>query len=729
MENHTAIVYKIFYRNEKNFYSIFSARIGESIETLTGYFPILNTGLKISFYGKKEMGKNKKEQYKVRSYSMTLPESKKHLHSFLTNDHFKLSNEIAMSIAEKIGITYLKKHHDFKFLENKLGPSDYNKYSKILKSVSYDMFEVKRKIRLMKKMGDMGFNGDIAAKVSFSELKITADEINMNPYVIIQPFDIPWEQVDSIALKNGTAIDSPIRIKEGICHVLDLGVQKQSNMFLHRQIVHRSTNRLLQLNLSSDDFRRFEQVLIQEERLVSDIDNNIYGYKYFLAEKQLAMDLHRILSQEGPSEKAVQKGLSLLDKIGTNLSTEQADAVRSAIVNPLTIITGPAGSGKTFTLRTIIEVLKGINEREEGKDPYNIQLFAPTGRAAERMHETTGLTARTNHALLSHHPLFKTPKVNEYNPMKVDCVIFDESSMNDTIIFSELLNAVPAGATVIIVGDADQLPSIGPGNVLYELTNSPNFPVIRLKTIFRQGEDSAIRKLGVAIRGGQSDIKDFLLEKHKDLSFININDAQEIADTIINTTEVLLEKEGFDFYGNCQIVTPIHKGPFGTIELNRRIQKLLNLKKQRVMKVSFADKDFYVDDKVVHTINNKNLNVSNGEVGKVIDIYSKQIVVRYANDKIITYEGDELFELELGFATTVHKMQGSETSLLIVPVHHMYGKMLERRLLYTAITRAKTKLLLLGQIEAFIKGIATDTALERNCSIKKRFVEAQFELV
>lgn len=727
MENFEAVVSNVIFRNEKNYYSIILGMVNGNSEILIGYFPIINKGLKIFCYGKKEKGRNKKDQYKVESYSIKLPDNDYHLFQFLINDFVNMELSAASFVADVIGVEYLEKHADFKYLENKIDDKKmFNKILGELKGASFQLSEIKRKLDLMETMIQMGFPNDISAKVSFSDIKLTSNSIKNNPYQLIFPFDLDWKQIDNIGLKNGIEKESDIRIQEAIGYLLDNAVKKLAHIYLHREEVYRQLKNLLNLNLGIEKYNSNEEQLIKNKNIYCDVDDHIYGYRYFVAEKQLANDLYRISEQEKEDNNIINEMmLSLDDDEEFTYSPEQKKAIKTTLREPLSIIVGYPGSGKTTTIRKIIMSLMDIKKKQK-KEKYKILLSAPTGRAAERMKEVTGLDAKTLHSILNHHPLFKTPMFDEHQPIDADCLIIDEASMIDTILFSEIINAIKKGTKVIIVGDPDQLPSIGAGNVLHELINNSDFPTVKLETIFRQGKESSILDLSTKIRKGDASVDELLMKKNDEFTFVSENNAKKIADVIVNTAKLLLEKPNFDFYNEFQIITPIHKSDIGTVRLNQRIQDLLNQKGKR-LKVTFADKDFYVGDKVIHTVNNNSKKVFNGEIGRVKQLIKKKLVVEFPNNKIIEYEGDELFELELAFATSVHKMQGSEASLIIFPMHSIFKNMLQRKLLYTGVTRAKNKLMLLGQAEIIKRAIDIDTALERNCNLQQRLREAHFE--
>lgn len=722
-----AKVSKIIYRNDNNQYSILLARIDGEIETLVGYFPVVNEGMFINFFGKKEFGKNKKEQYKVDSYSIVLPKSNDELYKFLINDFINMNLDMASVVIDKIGIKYLDKYQDTDFIKSSVGEEYYNKKYKDFSHVAKSIFSIKNKLLIMENMINMGFGSDISSKVAFSDYEIDSKSLSANPYQLIFPFDLSFYMVDKIALSNGINYKDEVRILEGICYLLDEGVSKYAHIYLTTSDLFTKVNRLLNLRISTEEFKHYIGILEKEKRVFNDIEDNIYGYKYYQAELNLSLDLYRLRDGEKEEALLVEKIKNDLKSDDFSYSEEQEKAIIQAIEQPLLIISGAAGTGKTTVLRKIIELLdkhKNKGKKENDDDYYNIALCAPTGKAAERMKEITGMDARTIHSLLNIDLLFKVPLYNERNPLPVNCLIIDEASMNDTLLFSYVLNATKSGCKVIIVGDEHQLPSLGPGNVLAELLKSPEFVSVTLSRVYRQGKDSTILDLAEAIKEGNKEITNIVYRKTPDFSFIEQRNPNVIADIIVKTVDILFNKSKLDFYKDVQVVTPIHKSVLGTIELNKRIQQLLNTQKKR-KKVSIGDKTFYVGDKVIHTKNNNDKKTYNGEVGRVASITNKTLKVTYTSGKDVEYTGEELFELELGFVLSAHKMQGSESAVVIAPVHHVLGNMLQRKLLYTVVTRAKQKLIILGEISALVNGIDNDLSDLRNCNLELRLQDSK----
>lgn len=716
------------YRNPKNFFTIAVARIDGRSETILGFFPIFNDGLMLHCHGKKEKGRSTKEQYRVESYSIQLPKTDTTLFRFLTNDYISTEAELALTVTDKMGISFLENYKNHAFLQEHLGIDYFDNNKALLLNLERRLDEVKEKLIIMQTLIDMGFANDLSAKIAFSEFKTTAKSILANPYQLIFPFDLTWPIVDAIALKNGIGKLSNLRIEEGIVFLLDDAVKRHAHIYLPRNELYGKLLKLLRLHLDLSTFSDFEKKLRGEKRVYCDVEHHLYGYRYFKAEEQLSKDLYRLNDGEIETDETVEKLLKQLDYDEIVYSDEQKEAIFKGLKYPLLIINGPAGTGKTTVLKRIVDLIdahKNQGKKMSSSDYYKIKLCAPTGRASERMKEVTNREAQTTHSILLHNPITKLPMYNESNPLDYDCYIVDESSMKDTVLFSELLNATKKGAKVIIVGDENQLPSIGPGNVLHELLHNSPFEKVTLTRVYRQGAESAILDLATAIRTGDTNVSNLLSKKTKDFTYLPNDNVFSMQNLILQTTDMLINKKDFDFYSDFQIITPIHKGPIGTIALNKGIQNLLNKKMGHRKSVTLGDKIFYVGDKVIHTTNNTEKKMFNGEIGKVVSVHGKSLTVEFSGKKMVLYGSEELFDLELAFATTVHKMQGSENAIILFPLHLSFGIMLQRKLFYTGATRAKQKLMLMGPYEAVIKAISTDNTEERNCNLKQRLIESR----
>ena len=391
------------------------------------------------------------------------------------------------------------------------------------------------------------------------------------------------------------------------------------------------------------------------------------------------------------------------------LSSQQHEAVQAALTHKVTVLTGGPGTGKTVSVRTVIAALEAMGCR--------YALCAPTGRAAKRLSEATGRPAKTVHRLLEYSPMDGFRR-NEENPLEVDCLIVDESSMLDLLLTNHLLKAVDPAAHVLFVGDIDQLPSVGAGDVLRDVIGSDRAAVVRLTTIFRQAADSGIVVNAHKINHGEMPI----LNGFFDFYFFSKEDPQEAADLLVDVVQRRIpDKFGIDPVDQVQVLAPMYKGAFGVANLNVRLQDALNPRFVFKAEQQIGGRIFRVGDKMMQVENNYNKNVFNGDIGRLtrIDTTRREMVVKI-DGRPVTYRWDEIDELMHAFAVTIHKVQGSEYDAVVVALHTQHYRMLQRNLLYTAITRAKGLVVLVGTRRAVGIAVNNDKVRMRYSGLQAR---------
>jgi exodeoxyribonuclease V alpha subunit len=393
------------------------------------------------------------------------------------------------------------------------------------------------------------------------------------------------------------------------------------------------------------------------------------------------------------------------------LAPQQREAVREATTRKMLIVTGGPGTGKTTIVRGILDIFA-----EQG---LSCSLAAPTGRAAKRLSETTGREAMTIHRLLEFDPKFGGFKRALDEPLNLDLLIIDEASMVDVVLMDALLRAVPPNACTIFVGDVDQLPSVGPGTVLKDLIASKVVPVVRLTEIFRQAEQSWIVRAAHHVNEGR--MPETAPPNSGDFYFIEAAEPQAVLDRILKVVgERIPARYGFDPFRDVQVLTPMHNFELGTRNLNERLQALLN-PKQSGPEVKRGGATFRVGDKVLQTRNNYDKDVFNGDIGRIFEINDEDqcLTVEY-DGRLVEYDFDELEELQLAYAMTVHKSQGSEYPAVVVPVHTQHFVMLRRNLLYTAITRGKKLVVLIGTRKALAVAVQRHDTARRYTGLCRR---------
>ena len=467
---------------------------------------------------------------------------------------------------------------------------------------------------------------------------------------------------------------------------------------------------LLQVN--TDIIKDVIKHMVEDEKLIY-FDDHIFLPKYYYAEKNVANRLLNILNKYNPSNKITDAEITQIENhIGIEYNDEQRLAIKTAMLNNVMVLTGGPGTGKTTVTKGIITALSLLNKR--------ILCAAPTGKAADRMSEATDMEASTIHRLLGYNPQ-KGYKFNENNPLFGDVLILDETSMVNITLMSALLNAVPIDMKLIFIGDIDQLPCIGPGNILSDIIKSNKIPVVKLEKIFRQAESSKIITTAHAINHGE--IPNLVNKKDSDLFFITKLDEEDMVNDILDLVKNRLPLK----YGikpkDIQVLTPMKKGTLGSINLNDLLQKEINPNKEEI---KYGTTTFKVGDKVMQIKNNYDKEIFNGDTGYIESINKEEKTLMVVFKKqVIIYDFSELDELMLAYAVTVHKSQGSEYPIVILPITMSHYIMLKRNLIYTGITRAKNLCILIGQKQSLYAGINTIDTSKRNTYLNNFLINKQ----
>ena len=569
--------------------------------------------------------------------------------------------------------------------------------------------------------------------------------LEQNPYRLADDIEgVGFRTADEIASRAGIKIDSEFRIKSGIFYVLNQATM-QGHTYLPYDKLVRQVNELLLIDVQ--DYDKYLMDLTMDKKIVVKVKDNVkcvYARMYYNMEANVAAMLNNLDVQIEEDQKFIDDRIARIeDKEGINLDDIQKEAVAKAVRNGLVIITGGPGTGKTTTINTIIKYfeLEGLE----------IRLAAPTGRAAKRMTEACGYEAQTIHRMLeisggvpdgdrksAATGLSMFFERNEENPLEADVIIVDEMSMVDISIMNSLLKAVSIGTKLILVGDVDQLPSVGPGNVLKDIIESGCFPVVKLEKIFRQAAESEIIMNAHKINKGEP----VTLNKYsKDFLFVRRNNP----DAIIAAMCTLIKEKLPDYVHadrkDIQILTPTRKSAVGAQRLNRIMQQYLNPPSADKMEKEVGDTIYRVGDKVMQIKNNYQLEwerksrygvtydrgngIFNGDTGVIEDInfFSEQMLVRFEDDRFVYYDFTQLDELELAYAITIHKSQGSEYPAVLIPMFPGPRMLMNRNLLYTAVTRARTCVCMVGLEDCFHEMAANESEQKRYSSLDLRIQE------
>ena len=549
-----------------------------------------------------------------------------------------------------------------------------------------------------------------AAKI-YKEYGNTAIErVKENPFRLADDiWGIGFRTADTIAEKLGFGKDSFLRLRSGIMYTLS-ALADEGHVYAERNQLANKAVELLEADIAHVQMT-LDNMLQAEELILEDDAIFLPAFNY--AEKGTARKLIQLAENVSEFDRLrpePQVDVAALEtKLGIQYDEVQAQAVREAVSSKVMVLTGGPGTGKTTTVQGIIAAYSQMGLR--------ILLAAPTGRAAKRMSEATGLPAKTIHRLLECKPPEGYQR-NEENPLEGDVLIVDECSMIDIILMNSLLKALPGNMRLVLVGDIDQLPSVGAGNVLRDIIDSGRFPVIRLTRIFRQAQQSRI--ITNAHRINKGEFPDISNGRNTDFFFINSEEPEAAVQEIVALVSSKLPR----YYGvkpsEVQVLTPMQRGVLGGTNLNQTLQAALNPEGEGLRRGGFI---FRLYDKVMQVKNNYDKDVFNGDIGRItaVDLQERTLQVMF-DGRVIEYDVSELDELVHAYATTIHKAQGSEYPIVVMPILMTHFVMLQRNLLYTGITRAKKVLVLIGSKKALAYAVHNVTVSQRNTKLKERLM-------
>jgi len=539
-------------------------------------------------------------------------------------------------------------------------------------------------------------------------------KVSENPYrLALDIHGIGFKTADVIAGRLGIAPDSLIRAQAGVRHVLQELSGDGHCAATHDTLIKESV-KLLEIDETILEEAIREEVT-QENLVPEEIDGVpcLFLTALHRAEQGVANSVRRILSGEPPWGKIdVEKALPWVEeKTGLSLSQSQQDAVCLALTSKALVITGGPGTGKTTLVNSILKILAAKQ--------LDILLAAPTGRAAKRMTETTGREAKTIHRLLEFDPQSFGFKRGRDNPLEADLIVIDESSMVDVVLMNKLLAAVPDSAALMIVGDVDQLPSVGPGAVLADIITSGSVPTVRLTEIFRQAATSKIIVNAHRINKGELPLRNET-EELSDFYFIPAETPEEIHAKLLQVvTERIPKRFGLHPVKDVQVLTPMNRGGLGAHALNAELQKVLNGNSEP--KITRFGTTYSPGDKIIQTVNNYDKEVFNGDIGQILEIDTEESSLKADYDgRIVEYEFGELDEVSLAYATSIHKSQGSEYPAVVIPLAMQHYMLLERNLIYTAVTRGKKLVTIIGQPKALGMAVKNKNATKRLTNLAAR---------
>ena len=704
------VVKKIFV-SEENGFGVFKVTIRENRENLiiVGNLFDVSEGDFLKIEGEILNHPKFGKQLKVTNFKSILPQDEEGIIKYLSSGRIKgVGRKTAEKIVKKFGVS------TFEILES--NPDKLQDIKGIRKKIVDEVksnFKDNKTIReLSVKLSPFGIGNETVFKI-FKEFGSSSYEIlELNPYIMIDRIKgVGFRTADTIAKGFGIPKDNTNRIRAGIHFLLSQLEQKNGDLYMEEaEFLNRSSNILdvFPENITNCINDMIERNELRREKIP---ENIILSYKNYIIEKMIANSLHTLNNSDSNTEKVDVNFDFIFEKTSVTLTEEQKNAVVSAVNNRITIITGGPGTGKTTIIRAIIESLM--------KDNKHVLIAAPTGRAAKRIEEASMYQASTIHRMLKINPETKNFVHNEHNPLVADAIIVDEFSMVDSFIFYSLLRAVPQHARLIIIGDKDQLPSVGPGNVLRDIINSGFFNIIYLSRNFRQTADSLIIENAYKINNGNN----LTLQSYSeelDFVFIKVFNENQALEKVLRILEFYKNEYTFNS-PDIQILVPMYRGESGIDNINSIVQDRFNsepffIKKEKVY--------FKRWDKVMQLKNNYDKEIFNGEQGVICDYDTekKTLFVDFYGE-ILEYDADELEELTPSYAVSVHKSQGSEFDIVILVLLPAHSIMLNRELFYTAVTRAKNRFFLISDENTIQNAIFNPSPRDRKTLLTLRLNE------
>jgi exodeoxyribonuclease V alpha subunit len=732
------------FHNEQNLYSVIRIRVDETNHdyddkeaVITGYLPKMNEEETYTFYGDFKEHPRFGLQLQATSFRKEMPQTKQGIIAYLSSNLFKgIGEKTAENIVETLGeeaISKIMNQPSILDTVPKLAPDK----AKVL----YDTLMKNQGLeQAMVSLNQFGFGPQLSMKIYQVYKENTIETVQTNPYKLVEDIEgIGFGKADDLGAQIGIIGNHPDRLKAGCLYILELSSNQEGHVYLHAEHLLEKVKTLLEENQKEEiEFSQIADQIIQleEEGKIIVENKKIYLPSLFFSEKGLVRNIKRVMEQseykdQFPESEFLLALGNLEDRIGVQYAPSQREAIQTALMSPMLILTGGPGTGKTTVIKGIVELygeLHGCSldpKDYKNDEPYPFILAAPTGRAAKRMAESTGLPAVTIHRLLGWNGT-GTFERDEDHPLEGKILIVDETSMVDIWLAHQLFKALPEHIQVIIVGDEDQLPSVGPGQVLKDLLDSACIPTVKLKDIYRQAEGSSIIELAHEMKKGQLPAN--LLTPQGDRSFIKCSSnqiPQAIEKIVLNA-----KNKGFAPM-DIQVLAPMYRGPAGIDRLNAILQEILNPNPDGTRKeLKFGEVTYRIGDKVLQLVNQPESNVFNGDMGEIVSIFyakentEKQDMVIVSFDGIeATYTRQDLNQITLAYCCSVHKSQGSEFPIVIMPIVKSYYRMLRRNLIYTGITRSKQFLILCGEIEAMELGVSRNDELNRQTTLKEKIKE------
>ena len=734
LDAYQGTVDEVIYANEENGYAVFDFDANDAgLITCVGYIPYIKAGEMLIVSGKWTNHASYGEQLKVEHFERIEPTGRDEILTYLSSGVVRgVRKSTAEKIVDRFGEESLRVIVDTPERLAEIKGISLAKAHEIQTSYM-EIFEKEQLILFLQKYN---ITPSFAVRIydTFGENAVSI--IRENPYFLCERIrGISFKTADYVAYHMGIQPENENRVRSGIKYTLSFYAASGGHTYLPRDILVSLAVKMLRV-----DCLEVENALVSlivDGQLVSEYDGEtecIFLPVFYSCEREVGAQIRALAGSECKENRAKleQEIAALEEESAIALEAKQKQAVMSALTSGVTVITGGPGTGKTTAINFIIKLFQ--------KRGLDIALTAPTGRAAKRMSAVTGEEAKTIHRLLelgyTGDELEREYKRGSEFPLEQDAIIVDEVSMVDAMLMQALLSAVKAGCKLVLVGDADQLPSVGAGNVLDDIISADIVPVVRLDTVFRQAEESMIVVNAHRINNGEYPVYN---QKDKDFFFLPAKTGDDIARTVVNlVSERLPNAYGYDPMKDIQVISPMKKTPAGVINLNTELQKALNPPEEGKRERVFMSRILREGDKVMQVKNNydiqwervgskeEGIGVYNGDIGYISEVKTTSVTVVFDDDRRVEYPNAMLEELDLAYAVTVHKSQGSEFPAVVMPAFHGAPMLMNRNLIYTAITRARDFVTLVGQKSAVEKMVDNDFEAKRYSSLKRWLTEEAF---
>jgi exodeoxyribonuclease V alpha subunit len=700
----SGVIERITFHNLDNGYCVLrvQARGHRDLVTVVGHLSQVIAGEFVEASGEWQVDRQHGQQFKAAELRTTPPHTATGIEKYLGSGLVKgVGPKYAAKIVEVFGertLEVIDKSPSFLTQVKGIGP-------KRIELIRESWKQNQAVHRIMTFLQSFGIGTARAVRIYKQYGENAIEQVRQNPYRLSTDiWGVGFRTADELALKLGIPRDSPKRAQAAVRHVLQEG-SGNGHVGLPEHVVLEQTTQLTQID-SERIAEAVEQLRIDDE-IVRDtpvkaagarvVDESVedqpllYLKPLFMAELGVARGVKGLRSGAHPlPEVDVEKALGWVEKkMGIEFAERQREAVRQAVTHKLLVLTGGPGTGKTTIVRAIIDIFAAKN--------LKVGLCAPTGRAAKRLSESTGREARTIHRLLEFDAGIGTFKRSKENPLELDLLVVDETSMLDVVLANQLLRAVPPWACVLLVGDRDQLPSVGAGSVLGDVIDSGAVPVVRLTEVQRQASSSWIVRAAHAVNSGEQP-ESAPPGGTGDFYFIEADEPEQVIDRILTMVKHRIPaKFGLDPFKDVQVLSPMNKSELGVANLNRVLQESLNPTRGPQQEVTRFGVTFRVGDKVIQTQNNYQREVFNGDIGRVLGLDQTDLLLTAEFDgRVVEYEFNDLDELQLAYCTSIHKSQGSEYPAVVIPVHTQHFVMMQRNLLYTGITRGRKLVAVVG---------------------------------